>query len=180
MSIARVGDWMQTATGRQFWPLDPRPWEVDIRDIAASLSKQCRFAGHCRIFYSVAEHCVHVSNVVPSEDALWGLLHDAAEAYLVDVPRPVKHAPEFRFYREAEARVTVAICQHFYLHATEPESVRLADRAMLATEKRDVMGPGAGQWRDMPAPLAIRIPAWPPATAEAMFLERFEALTKDD
>jgi hypothetical protein len=88
--MKRKGDWMQTYTGRQFWPIDPRADEIDIVDIAHALSQQCRFAGHCKSFYSVATHSWHTSNVCNSENALWGLLHDAAEAYLVDLPTPIK------------------------------------------------------------------------------------------
>jgi hypothetical protein len=67
--VAHTGNWIQTFTGRQYWPLDPREGDVYIEDIAHALSLQCRFTGHCRSFYSVAEHCVRVSHVVPSEDA---------------------------------------------------------------------------------------------------------------
>ena len=86
----RVGDWIQTMSGVIFYPLDPRPEEIRIEDIAHALSHQCRFAGHCREFYSVAEHSVRVSRELPQEFMLWGLLHDASEAYLVDLPRPIK------------------------------------------------------------------------------------------
>ena len=78
----RRGDWIQTYLGIQFWPLDPRPEEVMLFDIAHSLSNMCRFTGHCREFYSVAQHSVIVSQNVPREDAAWGLLHDASEAYM--------------------------------------------------------------------------------------------------
>ena len=82
--------WVQTVTGKAFYPLKPDPSLISIEDIAWALSMQCRFAGHVLHFYSVAEHCVYISNSVPMEDALWGLLHDATEAYLTDVPRPLK------------------------------------------------------------------------------------------
>ena len=95
---ARKGDWIQTFTGRAFYVLDPRPEDVDIEDIAHALSMQCRFAGHCREFYSVAQHSVTASWLVPPEDALWGLLHDAAEAYVVDLPRPIKRAWQLESY----------------------------------------------------------------------------------
>src|SRR5690242_11754504 len=89
----RRGDWMQTYTGRRFWPLDPRVDDIDIGDIAHHLSLVCRFAGACREFYSVAQHCVGVSYVCDPKDALWGLLHDAAEAYVGDMVRPLKRSP---------------------------------------------------------------------------------------
>ena len=85
-----------TYTGRQFFPLTPRQEDIDIEDIAHSLSRLCRFNGHCKSFYSVAEHSYRISYIVPPEFALWGLLHDAGEAYLSDLPRPIKHQiPEF-------------------------------------------------------------------------------------
>ncbi|MFG0247924.1 MAG: phosphohydrolase, partial [Phycisphaeraceae bacterium JB051] len=78
--------WIQTYTGKAFYPLREDPGIIDIRDIAHALSLQCRFNGHCSDFYSVAQHSVHVSEVVPQAFALWGLLHDAAEAYMSDLP----------------------------------------------------------------------------------------------
>src|SRR4051812_6540197 len=87
------GDWMQTISGKAFFPLDPRPADVDIQDIAHALAFQCRFGGHVKEFYSVAEHSVRVSLICAHEDAKWGLLHDATEAYLSDIVRPVKRDP---------------------------------------------------------------------------------------
>src|SRR5271165_7548492 len=86
----RKGDWIQTYTGRVMYPLDPRPEEINIIDIAHALSNLCRFTGHVRTFYSVAEHSVRVSQHCDPKDALWGLLHDASEAYLADMSRPMK------------------------------------------------------------------------------------------
>jgi uncharacterized protein len=90
MGGVRNGAWIQTVTGKQFWPMDAQPEEVDIEDIAHALSLPCRFNGHCKQFYSVAEHSIHVSRVVSNENAARGLLHDAAEAYLSYIPQPVK------------------------------------------------------------------------------------------
>src|SRR4051812_30250690 len=84
----RVGNWMQTFTGRQFWPVDPRADEIAIEDIARALAMTCRFGGHVRFHYSVAQHSFLVSLVCSPEHALWGLLHDASEAYLGDVVWP--------------------------------------------------------------------------------------------
>src|SRR4051812_20612492 len=84
------GDWMQTYTGRAFWPLDAQPEDVDPLDIAAALSMLCRYGGHVSRFYSVAEHCLLMSEAVAPEHALWALLHDATEAYMGDMVRPLK------------------------------------------------------------------------------------------
>jgi hypothetical protein len=99
------GGWMQTFTGRQFFPMDPRPEEVDPTDIAHALSLLCRYNGHVDRFYSVAEHCVHLSYVVPPEHALWALLHDATEAYVGDMISPLKiHMPGYRAAEDRAAK----------------------------------------------------------------------------
>ena len=114
MQNERVGDWIQTYTGKQFWPIDPRACEITIEDIAHALSLQCRFSGHCREFYSVAQHSCLVSSYCIDEDAGWGLLHDAAEAYLVDLPRPIKRFSSLGVeYRKAEERVMAAVNEAF-------------------------------------------------------------------
>jgi hypothetical protein len=172
---------MQTAHGRQFWPLDPRPEEVHIDDIAHALSNMCRFAGHCREFYSVAEHCVRVSalaNAAEPEHALAALLHDATEAYVVDVPRPLK--PFLDGYKSIEARVARAIETRFGLAigALDSPFVKHWDEVLLATEARDIMGgESAGKWSLRAAPLPNRIAPWTPRDARERFLVRFSALS---
>jgi len=170
----RQGDWIQTFTGIQFWPLDPRPEEIRIEDIAHALSLQCRFAGHCERFYSVAEHSVRVSLAVPEVDALWGLLHDAAEAYLVDLPRPIKRWCEMgRLYREIEDNLMLSICQAFGLSAEQPASVKSADVVLLVTEKRDLMKMPPKPWEDTAEPLPESIYPYTSLCAEQWFLDRF-------
>jgi uncharacterized protein len=144
MTQQRKGDWIQTYTGRVFWPLDPQPEDVDIRDIAHALANQCRFAGHCREFYSVAQHSVLVALALPPELQVYGLLHDAAEAYLVDLPRPVKRS--VKGYLEAEEKVLEAIAQHFEILLPIPEAVFAEDNNALLTEKRDLMAPCPKNW----------------------------------
>lgn len=174
---ARIGDWMQTYTGVQFWPLDPRPEDVSLHDIAHALSNQCRFAGHVTEFYSVAQHSVLVASIVPQEHAAWGLLHDAAEAYLVDLPRPVKRYSTIGTeYREVEARLMATICKRFGLPIEEPEEVKKADDILLMTEKRDLMPNCPAKWREESEPLPDRIRHWGPSWAEQMFLMRAREL----
>lgn len=175
----RLGDWIQTATGDQFWPLDPLAGEVDINVIAHALGNLCRFGGHCRPFYSVAQHSVLVSLHSGPEDALWGLLHDASEAYLIDLPRPIKIDPAMEPYRRAEAAVQLAVCEKFGLDITMPASVKAADGLLLATEVRDLMAPVHPEWAKWVLGLPMlsgRIEAWAPERAAAEFLARYEAI----
>ncbi|MBC7148967.1 MAG: hypothetical protein H5U22_06270 [Rhizobium sp.] len=169
---------MQTYTGRKFWPMDPKPNEVCIRDIAHSLSLQCRYAGHCRRFYSVAEHCVHIARWlvgIAPEAALFGLLHDASEAYLIDVPRPVK--PFLTGYRDAEAKVMAAVCQRFGLPLEMPAAVHEADERIIADELVNLV---RMQWHARhDDPLCVPLQYWSPEEAEAQFLDTFYALGGD-
>lgn len=167
----RQGDWMQTYTGRQFWPLDPEPAEIDILDIAHSLSMQCRYAGHCRNFYSVAEHCVLLSLAVEPEHAFWALMHDASEAYLVDIPRPVK--PALVNYRNVEDRMMLAICARFGLAPDMPRAVKEADNRILADEAAQNMSRPPVPWADTGAPLGVTLQFWTPAKAQDQFMARF-------
>ena len=167
-------DWIQTFTGRQFFPLAPDPAALDIRDIAHALAHLCRFNGHCRSFYSVADHCLRVSRIVPPEHALWGLLHDAAEAYLADVPRPVKY--QIPAYRDHEAALERVIAARFELPWPMPPAVKHADNVLLATEKRDLMAPEPAPWHLTAEPLPDPIVPLAPAAAREAFLARFAAL----
>lgn len=167
--------WIQTFTGRTLYPLDPDPDALDIRDIAHALSLHCRFNGHCRVFYSVAEHSIRVSQQFSDDDALWGLLHDASEAYLSDVPKPLKQdLPEFR---RAEDRLIRVIAERFSLPWPIPETVHEADMTLLMTERRDLMGEPVGDWGIDADPLPERIDPLRPSEAERAFLTRFAELT---
>lgn len=171
----RVGDWMQTATGRQFWPLDPRPDEVHILDIAAHLSKICRYNGACDWHYSVAQHSVYVSHQVPPEHALAALLHDAPEAYTCDIHRPLKVS--LTGYAEIERGVWVAVAERFGLPVDLPQCVHDADQAVLLAEKAQIMRPTPHPWNVPGEPAPIRVAQWTPDMAREAFLSRFEALT---
>lgn len=168
--------WIQTYVGKQFWPLAPRPEDLDIRDIAHSLSLQCRFNGHCGVFYSVAEHSVRVAEQLPGELALWGLLHDAAEAYLGDLTRPLKRQAEAQWFNDAEDELLRVIAATFGLAWPMPAAVRAADDVLLVTEARDLMVEPPADWRLEAEPLTERIEPLAAAVAESLFLERFETL----
>ena len=170
----RKGDWLQTYTGRSFWPLDPRPDDIDIEDIAHSLALRCRYGGHETRFYSVAEHSVLVSLHVPRQFALWGLLHDAAEAYSVDVPRPLKRClPD---WKPMEARSMVAVWDRFGLPHDEPKSVSDIDLAMTVDERAVLMAPCTRDWGWLPAPVGADVRGLSPEQAKSLFLQRFAKL----
>lgn len=137
----RIGDWIQTYSGIAFYPLDPRPDEIRIADIAAGLSHQCRFTGHTKQFYSVAQHSVEVSYLVPKRMALRGLLHDASEAYLCDIARPLKRLPYMKEYREIEQKLQYAIFKKFGLEDIDPPELHKADMAALGWEALHLMSP---------------------------------------
>lgn len=166
----RKGGYISTYRGR-FWPLDPRASEVNIEDIAHSLAMQCRYAGHGRRFYSVAEHSVLVSRHVPQADRLAALLHDAPEAYLVDVPRPVKR--ELAGYKAAEERVWLAVAAAFGLSPFIPDSVHDADARIICDEMDQNMHETDPGYID---PLGVTLEFWNPERAEAEFLAEFAKL----
>lgn len=184
MAEQRKGDWAQTYTGKKFWALDPRPEDVCIEDIAHALALQCRYNGHCLEFYSIAQHSVLVSQVVEAkaivnhkEVALIGLLHDAAEAYVGDMIRPLKRSlPAFQ---SAETLVALAIGERFGVRLDLlPSMVEEADNRLLSTEARDIVLGGGRTW-NLPLPpfVGMRIEPVGPKEAEALFLARWNELT---
>jgi hypothetical protein len=171
--------WIHTATGKHFDPLNPDSDLIDIRDIAHALSMQCRFVGHVKDFYSVAEHSVRVSRACAERDALAGLLHDAPEAYLHDLASPIKHAAGMERYREAEALLEAMIYGKWGLAPTMPASVRKADKTLLNTEARDLFGGTHVGWANPEDVLIQTIrPVGAPRAAEEWFLQRYRALTR--
>ena len=174
-----AGGWIQTHSGRVFYPGALQSDDICIEDVAHHLSLTCRFAGAVQEFYSVAQHAIHVSQVcelIDQASALWGLLHDASEAYLGDVTTPLKHAPWMAGYREHEMALQAAIYGRFGLTGPPPASVRMADRRMLVTEMRDLL-PGPARWvRFNVEPMSFTVLPWPPPIAEARFLARFDTL----
>lgn len=174
----RKGRWMQTYSGLAYWPLDPRAAEVRIVDIAHALSMLCRYGGHCKNFYSVAEHSVHVSMLVPPEHALVALLHDAAEAYCADVPRPLKKCLDG--YARIEQMNWHAIAARFKLSQIMPDTVAHADIAMLFAEQKMLMVASPredwGMGLTTPITADVQIKCWSPDEAERAFLQRFAVL----
>ena len=171
--------WIQTYSGGKFHILDPQQDEIDIVDIGHSLAMQCRFTGHVRRFYSVAEHAVLGSYIVPPKDALWFLLHDASEAYITDINRPLKHYTNIgNEYIPVETKIMAAICQKFRLSSDEPASVKKADNQMLFAEKEYLLAPL--EWESVwgnEKRADVKIKCWAPQIAEIEFLHRFYELT---
>ncbi len=169
--------WLQTITGGSFIPKEPSSADIDIRDIAIGLSRESRYNGHTATDepYSVAQHSVYVSEVVPKGMALWGLLHDASEAYCKDLTWSVKTLlPE---YKAIEITIQRVIAERFGLPWPMPPEIKEADNRLLATEQRDLMVKPPRPWQDMPAPYDFRIGAWNHKFAYGAFLRRFNALS---
>lgn len=189
---------MCTVSGRAVAPLVPEQGLLYLPDIAHALAMQCRWGGHTREFYSVAQHCVLVSEILPPAWQLWGLLHDAAEAYLHDLIRPIKRA--FRdnaltVYDDAERAWLQLIVDQYGLQplvdGEAPRPVKLADNWVGLLEARELM-PRSDEWDawrrdwyqqllrtgealdDIPQPQIQ--PCWSPAQAHTAFLQRFVEL----
>lgn len=170
-----------TYTGKKFFLLAPRLEDVDIIDIAHALSLQCRWTGHCKFHYSVAQHSYYCSFLGPDTEAFDRLMHDASEAYISDLNRPLKHYTEAGVaYVRQEAIIQKVIAERFGFSAIEPPSVKLADNSMLYAEKAQIMGykfEEAEHWTNNDdGKNGVVIEQWTPAQAEKMFLDRFNEL----
>lgn len=172
------GPWLQTLRGNAWMADSPETFAYDIEEIAHALSNLCRFAGHTKSFYSVAQHSVLVAREVQrcSDERLtrMALIHDAAEAFCVDLPAPIKHMPEMSGYRDLIHRTEAAIAAHFgLLDWLNHKTIKHADLVLLATEKRDLLSRSAFDdfWAGLPAPRSQTIYTWDPETAAHMFLD---------
>jgi hypothetical protein len=173
---------IQTVSGRWVNPLAPDVAQIDIGDIAQALANTCRFGGHSRRFYSVAQHSTIVSDVCAERgaspaEAFVALLHDAAEAYLVDLPHPIKHRSDLGPpFQRAEKTMEAAIAVRFEL-GPPPADMKSIDRSLLATERRTFTST-LDSWPELEGfePLPIEIDPWDPPRARTEFLERFERL----
>ena len=179
MSDERKGHWMYTCSGVVYYPEDPRPAEINIEDIAHHLSMLCRFSGAVSRYYSVAEHSYHVSHMVPPELALEALLHDATEAYLGDLIRPVKAScPD---YKNLEEINDAAVRIRFKLSPYEHPLVKKADNDILCNEYRELLPPmpthvpwtWPGEYRP-----EVKICGWNPGLAKVEFLMRYQELMR--
>lgn len=171
------GQWVFTHTGAPFFIFTPRAEDIEVQTIAQSLSKQCRYNGHLKdsnSFCSVAQHSVNVSLYKPDIHPREKLLHDAPEAWIGDLVRPLKRM--LKDYSAIEERIEKAVCERFGLVWPLPIEVLEADNIILATEKRDLLLPSVHSWGPLPEPLPDPIVSMTPAESYHLFLDRFEEL----
>lgn len=176
---ARMASWIQTYSKRRFNPLDIHDDDISIIDIAHALSLVNRFTGHTSVAYSVAEHSVRCARLVESWEPwnfnliLEALLHDASEAYIADIARPIKHLPQMAPYRELEHGIERAIALKYETATIMSPLVKRADEILLTTEARDLMGPLCSGWFLRETPLDYPIRPWSADLAEHEFLAMF-------
>ena len=165
---------ISTKDGQFFDYNHPDRYTFDIEVIAHALSNLCRYGGHSRKFYSVAEHSVLVSRVVPAKLALCGLLHDASEAFVGDMPSPLKAM--CASYRTIENRVQSAIASSFDIPYPFPKAIHLADKMLYKAERLSIAPVPDNVWHiDIPA-ANVSIVGLTPAKAKKLFLDRYEEL----
>ena len=174
--------WIRTYTGRNVYPLDAHEDDIDIEDIAHALSMQCRFGGHTREFYSVAQHCVLMCErelmYNSNEDAFAILMHDAAEAYLTDLARPVKQL--MPGYAEAE-KVMMRVINIKYgivIDDRKKATINQMDNAILYDESRALFPQGNPFVDRVPNVATFHIDPWPPDRAKRAFLYFFNTLNQ--
>lgn len=159
-AIGCNGTYMPTVSGGSFDPFNPDPAQIKLTDIAHHLSNLCRFGGSTSRFYSVAEHSLMVSYLVSPENAQWALLHDASEAYVVDLPKPIK--VKFPAYIELEDGVEKAVIKCFGLNPNKPDEVITADIFALAMEAVFFHRHGVWPkfWQEKFGEMISEIPRW--------------------
>lgn len=166
--------WIETYTVKQFWFLNPSPEMFNIEDIAHALSMVCRYAGHVNRFYSVATHCCLIADYFSYDPRLHltALMHDAAEAYIGDMPRPLKR--RLKQFRAIEGRIEQALAEKFGIIYPMPAEIKIADLRITLDERRALKSPSGRVWsEDASTPLGVTIPDWSPKRAKAEFLRRY-------
>lgn len=194
--------WIQTATGIKFNLIAPEPGSMQLDDIAAALSKICRFNGHTKEFYSVAEHCVRMARELnceghPLMTQFWALMHDAVETYICDIPSPVKRALDdlswhyllgYGSYKQLYDSLEKHLLSEFgiVMNPCRDQIVAVADKRMLATERQQLMGSmlelvSDAEWGGLggiePYP-DMFISCWTPFVAEGLFKREFDRITQ--
>ena len=178
--------WLQTFTGKKFYPFDPDPELICIEDIAHGLSMECRYSGQCRRFYSVAQHSVLMARdmFVRADLKRQALLHDAHEAYLKDLPSPLKQLPEFQFYKDACRHLQKLINVKFGLDIENDPAIKQADKDIGNQESDSyyLMAPRHPEWQVsdvdhvFPSIAMLDFSPWLPDYAERLFMDHFDLL----
>lgn len=176
--MKRTG-WISTYSGNKFHIFNPKLNDIDVNDIAHCLSMLCRFNGHCQKFYSVANHSVLVSQIIDPQYALEGLMHDATEAFIGDMVRPLK--VWMQDFMDVEHKIERAIDRRFKLNSSKvcKRAIKVADNIALITEARDLVNQENCLWefgKDI-TPIKQKIVPWSQSKSEKKFLERFYQLT---
>jgi len=160
MTDQKIDDWMETASGMQFAFMNPEPYMIRLEDIALALSRTCRYGGHTKRFYSVAEHCCLMSDFVLHTGgeplaAFTALHHDDAEAYIGDLPRPAKqNMPQFK---GVETGIDRVVAERFGSIYPFPDWLKELDTRILVDERAQVINPSMNQWTiDHFEPLGIK------------------------
>lgn len=187
--LGRLGDWIVTATGGRWYLTEPHPDDVRIEDIAHALSHVCRFGGHCREFYSVAEHSVHVLRLLqrdwPNDYLLHmhGLIHDASEAFIGDVVRPLKITmPDYQRLEAKTMEVILGALGIPPLSHEQEVKLKHADNVMLMTERRDLIAHGGDEWTTTEEPskdISVFDP-WDSLAARIEFLDEYYTLREEN
>ncbi len=171
------GPWIQTWSGRRFFPLSPQAEDVFLGDIAHALAFKCRYGGHTIRHYSVAEHSVLLSRLVPGEHALAALFHDAGEAYLPDVFAPIKRY--LAGFADIEHRVHAVILEALGLPGGIPPIVNDYDKRILRDEAFQCFSSMPHPWAFHGDPLGVQLHFWSPERAQTEFILRYEKLRQD-
>jgi 5'-deoxynucleotidase YfbR-like HD superfamily hydrolase len=187
MPRTKIGDqWISLLSGGRFNYNRPEESDVTIEDIASALSNVCRFSGHLPRFYSVAQHLVNASRIVPAEHAFTALMHDTAEAFTNDLPTPLKWA--LPIFKELEVKIESAMGNKFGFEYPYPKEIKTADTIMLILEKLYVkednsIWPLYEEWtpeRVEPFRKMVDLDSWQPRRAKREFLERFGELSPNE
>jgi hypothetical protein len=175
----KMQDGITLLSGCMFNYTKPEESEVTIEDIASALSNVCRFSGHLPRFYSVAQHLVNTSRIVPVDDAFTALMHDTSEAFTNDLPTPLKAA--FPIFKELETKIEKAMSNKFDFEFPYPDAVKLADTQMLLLEKTYVKE-DKHKWEYYKGVKfkhllpKVDLDSWQPRRAKREFLERYYEL----
>lgn len=187
-----IGNWLQTYTGKRVYPLSLTSDQIDIIDIAHSLSLTCRFNGHVREFYSVAQHCYLMSQIVPKEYAFAALMHDACETYTSDIPHPIKSQVHVAvidtktelgilLWDEWETGILKIIFNKYGIPIDYLDKIKEPDRRLCVTEEVALFDSVTDEELIMWPPYKnVDIVSCPARSAEIMFLDRFKELNKQN